>query len=144
MFAHTHGITSMETCIKARMEEKLTRAEAAKMISNYAKSVLDKKEDTSKRCAFTDTSALGSELAEYAVVACKLGLMGLDGAGKPLMHFNPHEMITKAQFATILSRLLYDEKYNSESACWYCRHVAALKMANIMTVTKDLLDPLKR
>ncbi len=52
--------------------------------------------------------------------------------------------MTKAQFATILSRLLYGSTYNTSDTCWYCKHVEALKKAGILTVTTDILDPLKR
>lgn len=63
MFARAHGITTMETCAKARMSDQLTRAEAAKMISNYAMDVLGKKPNKSLGCFFSDIVGITNELA---------------------------------------------------------------------------------
>lgn len=54
----------MDTYEKARIEDKLTRAETAKIISIYAKKFLDKKEDTTKHLCtqFTDIKEVNTEL----------------------------------------------------------------------------------
>ncbi len=48
--------------------------------------------------------------------------------------FNPKTTITRAQFATVLSRLLYGNKYNSsDSSTWADKHLQALNKAGIIT-----------
>ena len=72
----------------------------------------------------------------YARVACRLGLMGLKSDGTPNPTFNPNGIVSRAQFGTMLSRLLYGDVYNvyaQEDVVWYSRHLNALKVAGIMT-----------
>lgn len=127
----------------ARMEDSLTRAEAAKMISNFAMNVLGLEPDTSRKCAFSDMATIGAEMQQYAKTACQLGLMGFKGDGSVAATFNPHGLLDKAQLATMLSRITYGDK-NNDAQCWYCKHVEALKAMGTITVTNDLFQPLKR
>jgi hypothetical protein len=61
------------------------------------------------------------EIKDYAVKACSLGLMGID-----MDYFQPLLVITRAQFGTILSRLLYGETFNGGTP-YYANHLQALK-----------------
>ena len=63
----------------------------------------------------------------YIKTACQLGLMGIGTT-----HFNPNDEISRAQFGTILSRLIWGTKYNNGSN-YYANHLNALKLAGIMT-----------
>jgi hypothetical protein len=45
-------------------------------------------------------------MKDYAIKACKLGLMGRD-----MEYFQPYSKITQEQLAIILYRLLYDATY---------------------------------
>ena len=77
-FAFESGITTMDTCHKARMGGKLTRADAAKMIVNFAMVVRHMPlPETNAPCNFTDMSGKNMETVSYAIAACNLGLMGL-------------------------------------------------------------------
>lgn len=144
-FALQYSITTMPTCLTANMDGLLIRAHAAKMISNYAMNVLKQEPNTDKVCTFNDMDEQPLEMQTYAQIACQLGLMGLETDGvTPSTSFNPTDYLDKAQFATILSRLLYGEQYNGNTTCWYCDHVAALQDAGVITVITDLFDPLKR
>ncbi len=134
----------METCMKARTMDTITRAETAKMISSFAMNVLEKTPDATAKCSFSDLASMDDEMANYAVTACQLGLMGLKGDGIAAATFNPNELLDKAQLATILSRLIYGDKYNTSDACRYCKHVDALKNSGVLKVTTDLFIPLKR
>jgi hypothetical protein len=40
--------------------------------------------------------------------------MGIDANGNPIKNFNPHGEVTRAEFATVLSRILYGSEYNQE------------------------------
>ncbi len=58
--------------------------------------------------------------------------------GDPLEKFNPYGYVTRAEFATVLSRLLYGERYENMNGVWYERHIEALKEHNIL---RSNLDP---
>ncbi|MDR2541295.1 MAG: hypothetical protein LBD11_06085 [Candidatus Peribacteria bacterium] len=53
--------------------------------------------------------------------ACSLGLMGMD-----MDYFQPLLVVTRAQFGTILSRLLRQNAYAGGKP-YYTRHLEALK-----------------
>jgi len=40
--------------------------------------------------------------------------MGIDANGNPIKNFNPHGEVTRAEFATVLSRILYGSEHNQE------------------------------
>ncbi len=128
----------------ADMDGLLIRSNAAKMITNFVMNVMDRKPDTTKQCAFTDMANQSAEMQKYAVLACQLGLMGLNGDGSVAERFDPTNLVTKVQFVTILSRLIYSEKNNSTEECRYCKHVEAMQTKKVITVTTDLMEPLKR
>lgn len=144
LFAHENGITTMDTCVKARTNDFITRGEVAKMVVNYAINVLHMTlPDTDKPCKFTDMADKNMETRSYAIGACQLGIMGLKGDGTPAETFNPNGLLDKAQFATMISRMTYGSE-NNDMACWYCKHVEALKADGTITVTTDLMLPLRR
>lgn len=113
-FGFENGITTKEDCVEADMDGPLIRKHAAKFISNYAMNVLGKTRDTTKVCEFSDMEGESREMKVYAVLACQLGIMGLEADGKtPDIVFNPNSNIDKAMFATMLSRLLYGSEYDN-------------------------------
>lgn len=144
-FSLKYNITTMPSCIDANMDGLLRRDEAAKMMSNYAMHVLGKTPDNSKACDFSDMADESNEMQQYAIAACRLGIMGLEFDGvNPAKEFDPNGLVDKAQFATILDRLINDRTHDGNAACWYCDHVSALQDNGVITVTTDLFDPLKR
>ena len=78
----------------------------AKMISNFAISLGGLTPNTGKNCTFNDINNQSSELRFYIKLSCQLGLMGLNANGTPDQEFNPEDIVTRAQFGTILSRVL--------------------------------------
>lgn len=143
-FGLEYHLTSATTCMKARLNALMTRSHVADMVSNFAIRVLKRVPDTTKKCAFSDTNRQSKALKEAMQTACQLGLMGVNNTDRlPASTFQPSEITTKAQFITIVSRMLYGDKYNSKDMCRYCRHVAALRRAGIVTKTQDLFDPLR-
>ncbi|MDR0860811.1 MAG: hypothetical protein LBO09_07775 [Candidatus Peribacteria bacterium] len=60
-------------------------------------------------------------MKDYAVKACQLGLMGMD-----MDYFQPYAMVSRAQFGTVLSRLLYGNLYAGGKP-YYAKHLQALK-----------------
>jgi hypothetical protein len=58
--------------------------------------------DTSKECKFPDVpESLDSAYDNGMTKACQLGLMGVD-----ITKFNPYKIVSRAEFATVLSRAL--------------------------------------
>ncbi|GHV28846.1 hypothetical protein FACS1894176_11500 [Bacteroidia bacterium] len=104
----------------------------AKLISLYVKMFTDKKVETIKaKCAnFSDLNQVNGELQGYITEACNLGLMGYWANGvdiKPA--FSPNEIITRAEVATVLSRMLRGKTYAGTEIYWYQSHLLALKKA---------------
>lgn len=113
--AYRNGITTLYPQSEARLFEPITRAELAKMMSVYSRKFLDKPQLTGKvGCAdFTDKGEVNEELAGFMQTACELEIMGLHSDGKtPLSAFRPNDIVPRAEFATVFSRLkrgnLYD------------------------------------
>jgi hypothetical protein len=74
--------------------------------------------------------------------ACELNLMWLHSDwDTPKDWFDPHQIVTRAEFGTVFSRLLFGDMYNVEDASkiykepwyWYKKHLQALKDYWIMT-----------
>jgi Leucine-rich repeat (LRR) protein len=146
-WAYGLGITTKNTIQEANIDTDIIRAHLAKMVSEYAIKVQKKKPDTSLACNFTDTSSLSKEMRFYATLACQLWLMGLKSDWTPNTVFSPNGETSRAEFATILSRMLYGDVYNTkpwESVKWYSKHVQALYNNWIITKIDNLFSPEKR
>lgn len=131
--AYGYGITTMDTIQKAHIGGELIRAHLAKMISNFAMVLGWRTPNTSLACNFADIGDQDTELQWYIRTACQLGLMGINSDGTPNTQFNPDDVVDRAQFGTILSRVIRWEMYNGGNP-WYVRHLNALKQAEIMTL----------
>lgn len=126
-FAKSLDITTMNSIEEARVEDALTRAEFAKMISNYATQVVATKSQTNDACVFDDLDEVNDELASYSIKVCKLGIMG-QNTGR---NFRPNEALLRSEIVTIISRL-----YNlaKDSDPYYKDHMAAMKDKWYITV----------
>lgn len=82
-------------------------------MSVYAKNVLGRTVVRTDIPTYADTRWVEGDLAEYIVLSYQLGLMGIDTQGA-LKTFNPHGIVTRAEFATVLSRALFGNKYNQD------------------------------
>lgn len=143
LFAFQYGITSKDTIQEAKMEDTIIRAEMAKMISQYMIKVLGKMPDTSKVCNFTDIGDVAQDLQFYIKLSCQLSIMGIDANNNPLSAFDPYGLVTRAQFATILSRSMRWDMYNKDGDAYYTEHIKALKAAWIITVDDPTLQELR-
>ena len=130
-WAYKHEITTMKSLIDANPIGTVKRWHLAKMVVNYAINVLWLKlpEKTPSECRWNDYKSdwESEEIKEYAVKSCALWLMWID-----MERFLPNKEVTRAQFGTIMSRLLWWSKY----AWWtpyYRKHLNALKENGIMT-----------
>ena len=146
IWAYGFDITTMVSIQEANLEGPLYRAHLAKMISQYAINVLKKIPNTGMHCEFSDMKLFSSELQTAAIRACQLWLMGLKPNGTPDTKFSPSAKVTRAQFGTTLSRLLYGSGNNSiaPNTQRYDKHLQALKTAGIMNkITSPFMDEIR-
>ena len=132
-YAATNGITTAASIDTANMYGSLTRVAMAKMMANYAIEVKGMTPDTTKSCTFSDVStALDAQYDNGVTKACQLGIMGVN-----VTKFNPNGLVTRAQFGTVLSRILNPDLEDG-TPNYYSTHLDALKTAGIM---KDISKP---
>ena len=128
-FAYKNWITTAKNIESADMNAPLKRIAMAKMLSNYATQVLHKVPDSSKgSVTFDDVSVQQNNNYGNAVtLAYQLWIMW-----QWTKHFRPNDTVTRAEFATALSRLLYS---TSDGNPYYETHLKKLK--NEWIITKD-------
>ena len=136
-FAHEKWITTMSTIQKADMNGKLTRIAMAKMLSQYAINVLWKTPDATLNNKFNDVSdKRDRDYDDWVTLAYQLWIMWQN---MPWNNFRPDDEVSRAEFATALSRMLYntsDWQYKSTDK-YYTNHMS--KLVKEWIITKD--DP---
>lgn len=120
-YAHEIGITTIDNIDTANMNGNLTRAQAAKMLSQFAIQVLGKTPDTSKECSYPDINGQG-DLTGWMKTSCQLGIMGVG-----VKNFNPTNSMTRAEFGTVLSRALWGNTYDTTEGKYYETHLQQLQ-----------------
>ena len=132
-FAKENWITTKDTIQSAQMNGKLTRIAMAKMLSQYAINVLWKTPDTSKTIKFKDvTSKKDADYDSGVTLAYQLWIMWQN---MPWNKFRPNDEVTRAEFATALSRMVYntsDWEYKATSK-YYIHHMEKLVKEWIIT-----------
>lgn len=147
LFAKNVGMTSFTDITKAMMYGQLTRAQLAKFAVEYATNILNMKPDMNRTdmCfGYTDTSKVG-DLLQYIQYACMMKLLGQKADGvTPASTYRPKDLVTRAEFGTFMSRLVFGNTYNSKSANdphWYQAHLEALKKNGIITQIDTPMKP---
>lgn len=136
-FASKNNITTMDSIDLANMEWWLNRISMAKMLSNYATNVLGKEPADITVPKFSDVSEkLNEEYWNAVDLAYQLGIMWIW-----VDKFRPYDTVTRAEFATALSRMLYWladwlDKY-------YTTHMEKLKEEWIISNTDPSLKELR-
>lgn len=121
------------TIEKANMESNLTRKQLAKILTIYSIKFLKKEINTDLPCDFEDLKALWNEDRLFVKFSCQLWIMGLKLDGTPNHIFNPNGKVTRAEFGTAFSRLLYGNKNNVDDPIKrYKKHLQLLKNDWIM------------
>ena len=110
----------------------LLRKHLAKMISQFAIKVVGLAPDPSRDCLHDDVSEESDEMQHFIRIGCELGLMGLQYDGEPAETFWPNEIVTRAQFGTVFSRLLWSGENNGDAEVRYRPHLNALNVNEIM------------
>ena len=124
-FAESNWIIASNSMKEANMYSPITRIEMAKMLSNYAINILWKEPDISKWIIkFNDVS--NNLDSEYDNAVTKWYQLGIIWQNITNNNFRPNDEVTRAEFVTVLSRLLYwteDWKWNIK---YYEPHLAKL------------------
>jgi hypothetical protein len=144
--AYTIGITTMAPICEANLDGKITRKQLAKMMTEFTVQIIKKQPNTKILCSFADTKNETPEMKFYMKIACQLGLMGRESDGKKIKkNFDPNDFVTRAEFGTVLSRLIFEGKYNtSDSIHRYNNHLQALQKIKIMSdISKPTMDELR-
>ncbi len=133
-FSSKYNITTMQTCIKADMYGNIARRDIAKMISNFAMNVMNRKPDTKKKCEFDDMVDADREYQHYATLVCQLWLMWINNeTSEQLPLFKKDNVLTRGEFAAIISRLLFGALYNVDGGNnWYEKHMTILEEKHIL------------
>lgn len=119
-YAHINGITTMNSIDKANMWWNLTRIAMAKMLSQYAINILSKEPANTIVPDFPDVDAKLNEDYNYGVsLAYQLGIMWIW-----IDKFRPYDEVTRAEFGTALSRMLY---WLEDGNPYYSTHLTRLK-----------------
>ena len=136
-FAFKNGITTMLNIQEADMEGPLTRIAMAKMLSQYAINVLKKTPDTTKTISFPDVSAeLDAEYNNGVTLAYQLWIMWIN-----IENFRPDDLVTRAEFVTALSRMLFGLADGEN--LYYETHMQKLLDENIITVDNPNMHELR-
>lgn len=111
----------------------ISRIEAARMLSEFARNVFLIEPNSTQICEYTDMGQYSDRDKIYAQTVCQMGIMGLEFDGRPAQEFNPSGLLTRAEFGTIFSRMLFGDTYNGDAEVRYRPHLSALQAAGIMT-----------
>ena len=134
-FAKEKWITTMPSIQKAEMDKNLTRIAMAKMLSQYAMNILWQKPENIITPKFNDvTDKQNSDYDDWVTLSYQLWIMWQN---MPNNKFRPNDEVTRAEFATALSRMVYhtsDGEYKSTPK-YYIHHME--KLASEWIITND-------
>ena len=138
-FAHEKWITTMDNIDKADMRWWLTRIAMAKMLSQYAINVLWRKPANVIVTEFWDVdSKLDSDYDNWVMLAYQLWIMWINMEDNL---FRPYDLVTRAEFGTALSRMLYWIADGEE--LYYLPHLAKLLAEKIIINDNPELEELR-
>lgn len=138
-FAFENWITTKETINDADMDWVLTRIAMAKMLSQYAINVLWKAPANLIVPKFVDVTDEMNEQYNYGVsLAYQLWIMWINMTDNK---FRPNDLVTRAEFGTALSRMLYGITDWEES--YYSTHLDRLYEEWIITNQNPNLQELR-
>ena len=103
----------------------MTRIELAQMIVSLAE-IIWQEPNIEKKCEFTDLKWTPEATKAAAELVCQFDVMGINQDLTPLKNFNPDEIVTRDQLATVISRIIRRSKYNQGGKNFYERHIEKL------------------
>lgn len=139
-WAINNWITTIDDIDKAKLDKKITRAELAKMMVEFMSWVLGKERIIIDEVSYNDVDSEKLwDLAWYIQLAYQYQIMWIKEDWSPMEKFNPNKTITRAEFATVLSRVLFGNIYNQSWENYYEKHIEALEKVSILSNTNPNL-----
>lgn len=139
-WAINNWITTIDDVSQVKFNKKITRAELAKMMVAFMSWTLGKEPTTTWEVNYKDVDSEKLwDLAWYIQLAYQYQIMWINADWTPIEDFNPNKTVTRAEFATVLSRVLYGNIYNQNWKDYYEKHIEALEKANILSNTNPNL-----
>ena len=109
----------------------------AKMLSQYAINILKKTPDTNRKCEFSDvTKELDEQYNNWVTLSCQLWIMWVW-----ITKFRPNDEVTRAEFWTALSRMLYWLADGTDN--YFSTHLSRLKLDWIISNDNPELKELR-
>jgi hypothetical protein len=130
-FAKDHGISTMPSYEKARLNDGISRGEAAKVVTQYYKNILKKTITRTDICNpknYKDYDKMDTETAWYVRDVCSIWIMGWkNNKSSTIEYFKSNSGISRAEIAAILSRMIYNTASANQ---WEQRYTAHIKVLN--------------
>lgn len=105
-FSYNFGITTQPSIENANLNWGLSRIAMAKMISEFATNILWIEYTENWDCYFSDVT--DNTAKEYNNWVCKAYYLWIMWKNMPNNQFRPFDTVSRAEFATALSRLLFN------------------------------------
>lgn len=135
LWALDNWITTWKSLEEALPDGYIERWEMAKLVVDFVENVLWKEapsEIPSQCTRWDEKEWWSSEIWLYAKKSCALWLMGIY-----MKNFKPNKLLDRAEFGTIVSRILWWEKFNIPNATndnkYYVKHLNEVKKENLIT-----------
>ena len=130
-FANNNWLISASSIYSADMDWYLTRIWMAKILSQFAINIVWMKPDYNKYNTYYDVSeSLDAQYDNWALLAYQLWIMWID-----THYFRPYDYVTRAEFATAVSRMVYNTEDWRNNRAYYEPHLNKLRDEWILTNT---------
>ncbi len=130
-FAINNWLISASSIRSADMDWYLTRIWMAKILSQFAINIVWMKPDYNKYNTYYDVSeSLDAQYDNWALLAYQLWIMWID-----THYFRPYDYVTRAEFATAVSRMVYNTEDWRNNRAYYEPHLNKLRDEWILTNT---------
>lgn len=130
-------IVESNTITWAKLWDVLNRAEMAKIISIFDISYFDSLPNKNKDCSAFSKSIewYSQDMQNYMITSCQLERMWIHSTTyEPLQDFMPSKSVSRAEFWTVLSRILWWRSYEAgENSKYYVEHLNQLKEIWVLT-----------
>jgi uncharacterized repeat protein (TIGR01451 family) len=135
-FLASYELTKYTAIDTYRPFDSLTREEASKLFTQYARNVLCRQPNTNT-INYSDIASADQTLVPYITLAYQLTLMHGDAVGT----FRPLDTLSKPEFLAVLVRMMLYNYLDETSPQWYASYEQVGK--DLAIITQDI-DPLAK
>lgn len=142
VFAKDNGYATTDAYAGASFDKTMTRADVANIVVWYYKNVVNEDIERSYRCNpkfYRDFNSMNEQEQSDVWDICSLWAMGWQSDRSHILwYFRPNDRITKAEFSTMLSRLMYGtESGTGATDNRYTGHMEVLMKQSVIADTKN-------